>query len=202
MSEIGKEIEDYFCKFTFGQFVTLAILELATLFFVFYLGAHYGPELLGTRMKAGEVTTILPSEEPKDVQGELPEPNYKYTFPELLTDGEGGGPVVGAQAPQENLKYDEEKAITSHAVRVKPSEIAKYTLQVGSYPSPEEASKVITGLQGRGYDAFMSIGKIPDRGTWYRVRVGSFGDKKSAEDFKANFTQKEKSPGIVVLSDS
>ncbi len=49
MSEFGKEVEDYFCRFTFGQFVTLILLELVTLFFVFYLGARYGPDLIGGR---------------------------------------------------------------------------------------------------------------------------------------------------------
>ncbi|PIR16843.1 MAG: hypothetical protein COV46_06760 [Deltaproteobacteria bacterium CG11_big_fil_rev_8_21_14_0_20_49_13] len=36
----------YFCKFTFGQFFTILVLEVATLAFVFYLGAKYGTSYL------------------------------------------------------------------------------------------------------------------------------------------------------------
>lgn len=36
----------YFCRFTFGQFFALLVLEVITLAFVFYLGAKYGNEYL------------------------------------------------------------------------------------------------------------------------------------------------------------
>jgi hypothetical protein len=45
MEDFKKDIDDYFCRFTFGQFVTLILLEVVTLFFVFYLGARYGSDL-------------------------------------------------------------------------------------------------------------------------------------------------------------
>src|SRR3989338_9518971 len=47
----NKRVEDgedgFFCRFTFGQFFALLVLEVFTLFFVFYLGARYGREFLG-----------------------------------------------------------------------------------------------------------------------------------------------------------
>ncbi len=47
MNEFHEEDEEYFCRFTFGQFVSLALLEVVALFFVFYLGARYGTTILG-----------------------------------------------------------------------------------------------------------------------------------------------------------
>jgi cell division septation protein DedD len=41
------ESEGFFCRFTFGQFFALLVLEVFTLFFIFYLGARYGRGLLG-----------------------------------------------------------------------------------------------------------------------------------------------------------
>src|SRR3989338_5881287 len=38
--------KSYFCRFTFGQFFTLLVLEIFTLFFVFYLGARLGDTVL------------------------------------------------------------------------------------------------------------------------------------------------------------
>ena len=45
----NKKESSYFCRFTFGQFFTILVLEIFTLFFVFYLGARYGDELLSVK---------------------------------------------------------------------------------------------------------------------------------------------------------
>src|SRR3989338_5620270 len=87
MSEFGKEVEDYFCRFTFGQFVTLILLELVTLFFVFYLGAHYGPELMGNRSNIAAKEDVLSSAGgTKSVDEIVGNGSPEYTYPEVLTD--------------------------------------------------------------------------------------------------------------------
>ena len=43
----NRQEDTAFCRFTFGQFFALLVLEVFTLFFVFYLGARYGREFLG-----------------------------------------------------------------------------------------------------------------------------------------------------------
>ena len=63
--------EGFFCRFTFGQFFALLVLEVFTIFFVFYLGARYGPKLLGLQEKGpivvGEKTTnkVLTTDDPE-----------------------------------------------------------------------------------------------------------------------------------------
>jgi len=89
MEDFKKEIDDYFCRFTFGQFVTLILLEIVTLFFVFYLGARYGSDLLGTGNAAKRDESVLPREGPKSVDDIVGKKAMDYTYPEVLTSPDG-----------------------------------------------------------------------------------------------------------------
>ncbi len=103
MSEFDKDLENYFCRFTFGQFVTLILLEIVTLFFVFYLGAHYGPELMGRGAGQANKASLLPPDDSKKVEDILSNPPTDYSYPKTLSDHGNS---------EEGL---------SKAVRVKPS---------------------------------------------------------------------------------
>ena len=60
-----------------------------------------------------------------------------------------------------------------------------YLLQIGAYKSQEEATAAWHSYQAKhpvvgGYDFDIQKVDLGDKGTWYRLRVGSFGDKTSA----------------------
>ena len=218
MDDFKKELEDYFCRFTFGQFVTLILLEIVTLFFVFYLGARYGPDLIGGRSSqsrtAGGLSPDLPKDQPSRVDEIVGPSPVDYTYPEVLS-GSGGDKAIRVkpsgltaeeyekrrrdlpESPQE-IKEPENSVATAAAEIPK----GKYTVQVGSYQSAEEASALVKGWKGKGYSSFMSVGQIPQKGTWYRVRIGGFPTREKAEDFLEKFKVKEKTAGLVVLSSS
>lgn len=65
-----------------------------------------------------------------------------------------------------------------------------YTLQVSAYQNKSEADQMVKRLQTSGYRPYIVSATIPNRGVWYRVRVGSFGSWKQAMDAKANFEGK------------
>lgn len=55
------------------------------------------------------------------------------------------------------------------------SEMAgKYTIQLGSYNSLEEAKQFAEGFTVRGYSPIINEVKIPGKGNWYRVSLGLF----------------------------
>jgi cell division septation protein DedD len=54
------------------------------------------------------------------------------------------------------------------------------TIQVASFKDPNVADKMVAELKKKGYPAYRSIGKIPERGIWYRVRIGYFSSKSEA----------------------
>ena len=56
----------------------------------------------------------------------------------------------------------------------------RFTIQISSYPERGMAEEEVSKMKKRGYAAFIVASEIPDKGTWYRVRVGSFRNKSSA----------------------
>jgi cell division septation protein DedD len=55
------------------------------------------------------------------------------------------------------------------------------TIQVASFKDPTAADKMVAELKEKGYPAYRSMGKIPGKGIWYRVRVGHYGSKSEAD---------------------
>ncbi len=54
------------------------------------------------------------------------------------------------------------------------------TIQVASFKDPNVADKMVEELNKKGYPAYRSLGKIPGKGIWYRVRIGYFSSKSEA----------------------
>ncbi len=226
MDDIKRELEDYFCRFTFGQFVTLILLEIVTLFFVFYLGAKYGPDLMGTRQGiAKDDSSVLPHES-KSIDELVGTPSVEYTYPEVLTDQDQKRGIrvkpSGLTAEEYEKRGREQKAVITEETPIEVPTIevkkeppappapevttsqptGKYSIQVGSYQSEEEANAKVGLWKEKGYSAFMEVGQIPDKGIWYRVRIGGFPTREKAQEFLDQFKTKEKTEALVVLSNS
>lgn len=58
---------------------------------------------------------------------------------------------------------------------------SRFTVQVASYPDRELAEDEVRRMKKLGYAAFVVSGEVPERGTWHRVRLGSFQNRSSAE---------------------
>ena len=73
----------------------------------------------------------------------------------------------------------------------------RYTIQVGAYPEKAMAEEETKNMKRRGYAAFLVATDIPEKGTWYRVRVGSFANKQSAERLARELKSKEGIDGFI-----
>ena len=62
----------------------------------------------------------------------------------------------------------------------------KYTIQLGSYPSVEEAKSFAEGFTVRGYGPNINETTIEGKGTWYRVSLGLFGTVEEAKTYIKN----------------
>ena len=57
-----------------------------------------------------------------------------------------------------------------------------YTLQVGAFKTVAEASERVAALRRKGVsDAHYFAAQVQDKGTWYRVGIGSYASKQQAE---------------------
>jgi DedD protein len=66
-----------------------------------------------------------------------------------------------------------------------------YQLQVSSFRTQGEAQAFADQLRARGHKAYVVEAHVPDRGTWFRVRVGPFGSQHAAATYRASFEERE-----------
>lgn len=248
--------DGFFCRFTFGQFFALLVLEVFTIFFVFYLGSRYGPKLLGFEkggpIVVGEKTAkseakVFSTSDPEvaamadDIVKKAKTPELKERLAEMLkrpderTEAAGADvsrmentqapaadnrvadqavsmppentePMEVAKAPDTPKQMPMRQAspaseVEKGAVRIKSGESSKYALQVGSYQQMAEANSTVQKLKAKGYPAYLMIADIPDRGRWYRVRVGAFASRDEARKYKQQFDSQEAVDTIVVMNE-
>lgn len=55
-----------------------------------------------------------------------------------------------------------------------------YTIQVAAFKAAGDASKLVAKLKQKGFAAYSKFDKIPNKGIWYRVRVGEYKNKAEA----------------------
>ncbi len=73
----------------------------------------------------------------------------------------------------------------------------RYTLQIGAFNNSEEAQKLVSQLQTKGYVAYEITGKGAAKGMLYRVRVGHFPTLQDARQFALLFEKKEKIKAVI-----
>ncbi len=71
------------------------------------------------------------------------------------------------------------------------------TIQVASFKDPNVADKMVEELKKKGFPAYRSIGKIPEKGIWFRVRIGYFSSKAEASSM-LKMLKKDKLNAILV----
>jgi cell division septation protein DedD len=72
-----------------------------------------------------------------------------------------------------------------------------FTIQVASLRDSRDADKLVNKLKKGGYPAYRSIGKIPGKGIWFRVRVGYFKSRTEA-DLTLKRLKNEKLKAVIV----
>jgi DedD protein len=80
---------------------------------------------------------------------------------------------------------------------VKPSPSGPLAVQVASTKDAASAEELVKKLTKLGYAGFSTMAEIPNRGTWYRVKVGPYRTKAEAEQMRRVLT-KDNFKGIIV----
>jgi len=66
-----------------------------------------------------------------------------------------------------------------------------FTIQVYSFQDKNRAEAALQALRSRGYQAFLIMSDLGEKGTWWRVRVGAIADEaaahKTLEDIRKNY---------------
>ncbi len=74
---------------------------------------------------------------------------------------------------------------------------SQYTVQVGAFPSPNEAEKIVSSLQARGYKASHAVATVNGK-TWYRVQVGLFNSLQDAQIYKKELVEQNHLTSAII----
>jgi len=138
-------------------------------------------------------------------------------FYEKLKESDSKEPAMVAIKPPANAKAakpkpsknrtkqpDKSLQATSKPSTVKKLSTAKapfakgsFTIQVASTKDEASADKLVVKLRMKGYPAYQSRAAIPDKGIWYRVRVGPYAKRAAAEPILKRL-KSEKMDGFIV----
>lgn len=105
----------------------------------------------------------------------------RFEFYKVLTDKQDATITAPAKHADKPKSPDNKAADTKPAVAYEP-----HLLQAGSFPKADDAEKLKAKLALLGVEASVQSAAIPDKGVWYRVRLGPYkseGELSSARSF-------------------
>ena len=172
---------------------------------VFLLGYY-----VGRGKGKGTASAEKPPALPEVVSQYIPKPE-EYTFYRTLTEkGDksvsvdlklktGGGDAAPRTPAEHPSAAKSEQKVPPLAKKETPqpripasaTSKVRYTIQVSAYPDRSQAEDEVRNMKKRGYAAFVVATDLPDKGTWYRVRIGSFSKRESAEKLAAELKSKD-----------
>ncbi len=191
---------------------------------MFVLGIFVGRETVPVKFDIGKLESELAALKEAVIKKELdrykPDPNSednktRMEFYEALKNT-GEEDRLKADIPQNNLKpmpqetvsmvkkssvskntVTAPKAETVAAVKKSAENNKDFTIQVAALKDQKVADTLVAKLKKKGYPAYRSMGKVPGKGIFYRIRIGSFKNRADA-DITFNRLKKENIKAIIV----
>lgn len=109
--------------------------------------------------------------------------------------------------PKKIVSTAKKPAVSKHTVtapKAKTAAVTKsaennrnFTIQVAAFKDLKVADSLVAKLKKKGYPAYRSMGKVPGKGIFYRIRIGSFKNRTDA-GITFNRLKKEKIKAIIV----
>lgn len=103
--------------------------------------------------------------------------------------------VAMGKAPSKDIK--QKRKPDSVLPSVAMSAVGKYTVQIASYPSEDEATKHAAMLKAKGFGAFYVPAEIKGR-TWFRVSVGLYSNLEKAQAFRTELMKQADIKSAIV----
>jgi cell division protein FtsN len=152
--------------FLFGLFTGVVIGLAVSLAIAFYLNKSPVPLLAGTKIKPAEKDTGkspavagLPQTATASAAPDKP----KFDFYKILP---------GAEEPVSERELRERMRANKSGQQEASKDV--YFIQAGSFQNPADADNQKARLAILGFESSVEPANLPDKGTWYRVRMGPY----------------------------
>jgi cell division septation protein DedD len=156
--------------------------------------------------KAAEAPRIEAPAAPAAVATKLDPAPAPLPKPESVGDPEPVAPVVAAApradeaVPTRTVLKDGggmKEAIARSQRPVEAAANGAFSLQLSASQDRDEADRFMAKLKGQGYAPYIVEAQVPGRGTWYRVRMGSFPTKEAAGRYLQDFRRETQMEAFV-----
>ena len=125
---------------------------------------------------------------PTEAKAEAPKPAPEKK-PEVLAKSADGGAIAARTAPAAA------PAQTNAPEGTVPN--GPWTLQLGASQNRDDAERLVTRLREKGYAPYIVTADVPGKGTFYRVRMGSFATREAAGNYLDDFRRETKTEAFV-----
>jgi cell division septation protein DedD len=178
-------------KFRSREIILIFLLLLVGGAVLFSLGIKVGQNVL--------CKNAAPKEEVKLNNVYSASENYDDNKLQQKTEKPAVAPEEKPEVKNEEVK-PEALPEASLVIREITSDIkGKYTIQISSHQGEDEAKKIAGELYKSGYKlAYYMEADVPGKGTWYRVGIGFFKQKSSAETFAEMLKKQGKIAGYLI----
>ena|SRR5215217_602315 len=140
-----------------------------------------------TPKPVAEKPTAAPAEKPATVAARPAQVSGKVetaAVPTRTTQKEGGSGMKEALARAAQLP---DPAVKGGA----------FTLQLSAFQDKQEADRFMARLRDRGYAPYIVTAEVAGKGTWYRVRMGTFASKDAATRYLSDFKRETQLDAFV-----
>ena len=93
----------------------------------------------------------------------------------------GKAVVEKATPPKEKPKKAPVKKSPAEVVKTKEPK-GNLTIQVAALKDPVVAGQMVGKLKKKGFAAYRTVVEIPGKGTWYRIRIGTYQTRAESAD--------------------
>ena len=148
--------------------------------------------------KAAEKKAEEPKVEKKAAEKKVEEPKVEKKAEEAKVEKKAEDKKVEKKTDKEEGPVTKPDADKSAAVE--PEKKQKFTLQLSSFQDKSEAEAFLSTVKEKGYTASITQAEVEGKGTFYRVRMGTYRSMEAAatakEDFEKSF---HKSASVMKL---
>jgi cell division protein FtsN len=95
-----------------------------------------------------------------------------------------------------------EAELASIPAALRPASEGEFTLQVGSHQTLDEARDQVDGIETLGFKPFLRAALVKGKGVWYRVFMGGFPSKESADKAGQRFQSQHVIESYVVTKNA
>jgi cell division septation protein DedD len=106
---------------------------------------------------------------------------------------------VQPQKPAPKTKKKEQKKVSTADTKKPTAPTGPvYTVQAASFKKAKDADQLVARLKQKGFPAYRTLGKVPQKGIWFRIRIGKYNSRAEAKKTLNKLKKLGLKPIIVV----